>query len=81
MSLTIPDDMLREAGLTEEQAQVEFACRLFDLGKLSLWSAAKWAGLTRVEFESQLRLRRIAVYRPSQEDLAEDLATLNRLGA
>jgi predicted HTH domain antitoxin len=80
MPLTIPDDLLREAGLSEREALVEFACRLFDVGKLPLWSAAKWAGLTRTEFEEELRRRNIPIYRPGLADLADDLSTLDRLG-
>jgi predicted HTH domain antitoxin len=80
MPLTIPDDLLKEAGLNEREALIEFACRLFDAGKLTLWSAAKWAGLTRTEFEEELRRRRIAIYRPDIGDLTSDLAALDRLG-
>ena len=80
MPLTIPDDLLRQAGLTEREALVEFACRLFDAGRLTLWSAAKGAGLTRTEFEGELLRRKIPIYRPGLDDLADDLRTLDRLG-
>jgi predicted HTH domain antitoxin len=80
MPLIIPDEMLREAGLSECEALAEFACRMFDAGKLTLWSAAKLAGLSRVAFEQELRARGIAVYRPGADDLAEDLAAFDRLG-
>ena len=40
-TLSIPDHVLRQAGLTERDALVEFACRLFDAGKITLWSAAR----------------------------------------
>jgi predicted HTH domain antitoxin len=61
MPLTIPDELLREAGLSERQALIELTCRLFAAGKLTLWSAAKWLGLTRIEFEEELRQRRIPI--------------------
>ena len=51
MPLIIPDEALQEAGLSESDALVEFACRLFDAGKLTLWGAARLAGLSRVDFE------------------------------
>ena len=35
-TINIPDDLLKEAGLDEREALVEFACRLFDAGKLPL---------------------------------------------
>ncbi len=79
MPLTISDEMLREAGLSEGEARVEFACRLFEANKLSLWSAAKWAGLTRTEFEEELLNRKVPLYRPGVADLSEELLALQRL--
>jgi predicted HTH domain antitoxin len=81
MPLTIPDDLLREAGLSEHEGLIEFACRLFEAGRLTLWSAAKGAGLTRTAFEEELHHRHIPIYRPELADLRDDLATLNRLGS
>lgn len=78
-TLSIPDDLLKEAGLDEQQALVEFACRLFDAGKLPFLSAAKLAGLDRHGMEDALLLRNIAIYRPSTKDLAEDIAALDRM--
>jgi len=80
MPVVIPDETLRAAGLTEREAVVEIACHLFETGKLALWPAARLAGLSRSDFEAELGLRKIAVYRPTVEDLAEDLAALERLG-
>lgn len=80
MPLIIPDEVLQQAGLTEREALLEFACRLFDIGKLALWPAAKLARLSRVEFEDELHKRKIPIYRPTVEDLNHDLAVLDRLG-
>ncbi len=80
MPLVIPDDALREAGLSERDALIEFACRLFDAGKLTLWSAARLAGLSRVAFEDELLARGIPWLRPDRCDLADDVAGLERLG-
>ncbi len=80
MPVVISDETLEQAGLTEREALVEIACRLFDIGKLHLWPAAKMAGMSRVEFEQELMSRKIPVYRPTIEGLHEDLAALKRLG-
>jgi predicted HTH domain antitoxin len=80
MPLVIPDDVLLEAGLNERDALIEFACRLLDAGRLTLWSAAKFAGFSRVAFEDELLARGIPWLRPDQHDLADDLAALDRLG-
>jgi predicted HTH domain antitoxin len=80
MPLTISDKALQQAGLTEWDALIQFACHLFDAGKLHLWPAAKMAGLTRIEMEEQLAQRKIPIYRPTVEDINHDVETLTRLG-
>jgi predicted HTH domain antitoxin len=72
MTLFIPDDILKEAGLTEGEALVEFACRLFDAGKLSKTAAARLCGLERTAFEAELHRRGLAVYRTTLEDYEQD---------
>jgi predicted HTH domain antitoxin len=79
MPVVISDETLQQAGLTEREALIEIACRLFDIGKLHLWPAAKMAGMSRGGFEQELMNRKIPVYRPTLEDLADDMATLERL--
>jgi predicted HTH domain antitoxin len=79
MVLNIPDSLLREAGLTEEEALIEFACRLFQGERLTLWQAASLARLSRVQFEDQLLKRAIPIYRPTLDDFEEDLRTLRHL--
>jgi predicted HTH domain antitoxin len=81
MPLTISDQDLQNAGLTPEQALVEFACRLFEAGRLTLWPAATMARLDRVRFENELRARKIPLYRPTVQDLRDDLEVLRRIGA
>ena len=80
MPLTIPDDILAATRMSEREALVEIACRLFDAGKLTRRAAVDWAGLTTAQFDEGLFARGIALYRPTTQDLAADLATLDRLG-
>jgi len=79
MPVVIPDEALREAGLNPRDALVEFACRLFDAGKLTLPSAVRLAAMSRVAFQ-ELRSRRIPIYRPTLKDLEDDMESLKRLG-
>lgn len=81
MTITIPDDILARAGLTERDALVEFACRLFDAGKIDLPTAARLAALSRPALEAELRARGIAIHRPTEADIADDAAAIRRLGA
>ncbi len=79
MPVVISDETLQQAGMTEREVVVEIACRLFDIGKLHLWPAAKMAGMSRAEFEQELIGRKIPICRPTLQDFADDVATLGRL--
>jgi predicted HTH domain antitoxin len=79
-TIQIPDDVLQQAGINEREALCELACRLFDTGKLSLFFAAKLAGVPQSEFEDVLLDRNIPIYRYDEEDLKGDLKTLRRPG-
>jgi len=74
MPLTIPDDLLAAAGLSERDARIEIACRLYDAGKLAIPAATRWTGL------EELLRRKLPLCRPTEEDLKQDLETLQRLG-
>jgi len=80
-TLLVPDDVLKEAGLNETEAVVELACRLFEAGRLTLWPAARLAGLDRFAMEEALAARSIPIYRPTLDDLTQDLSTLQRVGS
>lgn len=79
MPLVITDEQLQAMKMDERLARVEIACRLFDAERLSLPSAAKMSGLSRVAMEGELRRRGIAIYRPTVEDLHEDMNSLREL--
>jgi len=78
MPVVIPDEILQQAGLTEREALIEIACRLFDASVMPLPTAGKLAGLTRVEMQTELIKRKIPIYRPTVEELMEDLENLRR---
>ena len=80
MPLVISDEALRAAGMSEQQAKVEIACRWFDAGKLTLGHAARMAGSSETEFELELEQRRIPRYRYTDEMLEQDVAALKKLG-
>jgi predicted HTH domain antitoxin len=77
MALVIPDDILREAGLGERDALIEFACWLFDSGRAPKEVAARMCGLDRVSFEAELYRRNLAVYRTTAEEYEQDLKHLS----
>jgi predicted HTH domain antitoxin len=80
MPLIIPDETLKQAGLTETEMKIEIACRLFDAGKLDLWPAAQLAGMSRAEFEGALVSRGIAPYRMDEEYVQHEIEYANQFG-
>jgi predicted HTH domain antitoxin len=79
MPVVIPDDVLTAAHLTEQEAKTEIACRLFEIGRLSLTKASRFAGVPRIQFEEELHQRKIPAYRYTKEMLHQDLQTLEWL--
>jgi predicted HTH domain antitoxin len=79
MALVITDEQLGVLRMDERSALVEIACRLFDAERLSLPAAARFAGLSRAAMEGELRRREISIYRPTVEDLHQDLQVLRNL--
>lgn len=80
MPLQIPDEYLAETRLTEQEAQVEIACRLFSSGHLDKAQAMFWAGVSRTEFEEACLDRGIPLFSPTIDDFQEDLESLRKLG-
>ena len=77
MPVLISDAMLETAGLSEVEARVEIACRLYDAGCLSLTQARRWAEIERPDFETALIERGIPIHRPTVDDFATDLETIH----
>lgn len=80
MPLTLSDDVLKQVGMSAEEARIEIACRLFDAGKLDLWPAAQLAELSRAQLEAELMKRKIPIYRLTLDDLMAEQKALDDLG-
>jgi predicted HTH domain antitoxin len=81
MCLNVDIELLAQAGLSERDALIEFACALNQAGRLSLPLAARFAGISRPAFEHELRKRGLPVYVITSQDFEEDLRTLGAMGA
>jgi predicted HTH domain antitoxin len=79
MTLKIPEEILEAAKLDEREVLVELACHLFDIDRLSLGQAARLAGVNRTQFEDELHKRQIAIYRYTEEELGQDMASLAKM--
>jgi predicted HTH domain antitoxin len=79
MKLTIPDDLLEAARLTEAEMLQELAVTLFQKERLTLAQAARLAGLDRRAFQRLLASRQISLHYDVPE-LEADLRTLRDMG-
>ncbi|HSF15797.1 MAG TPA: UPF0175 family protein [Vicinamibacteria bacterium] len=76
--LSIPEDILKSAGLTERECLIELAVQFYAQRRLAIGEALRLSGLTRSELEKELARREISLY--SVEDLRHDVAELEELG-
>ena len=79
MPLVIDDKTLQEAGLTEQQAKLEFACSMFAGGRITLKAACAITGLDRIDMHQELGRRGIDSFHYTSEDLRRDVETLNQV--
>jgi predicted HTH domain antitoxin len=76
--ITIPDDFLEAAGLTERECLIELAVQLYSQRRIKIGHALRLSQLTRREFEEELARRDISLY--SVKDLDDDVTALRELG-
>lgn len=75
MAVTISDDVLQAARMSEEELRRELAVLLFQQDRLTLAQAAGLANVDRLQFQHLLASRRISVHFDI-EDFEQDLETL-----
>ena len=61
------------AGLSEEEAKILLAVKLYELGKASLGQAAKLAGFSKRAFIEILGRYQVPVFNYSAEELRQEL--------
>lgn len=79
MGLTISDEVLQAARITESELRQEIAVMLFEKDKLTLAQASRLADMDRLQFQHLLASRGIPVHY-GVEEFEQDLATLRSLG-
>jgi len=79
MSITIPDEVLAAAHLTELELKRELALALFQQERLTLASASRLAEMSQREFQRLLADRRIPVHY-GVEEFKQDMDTLRQMG-
>jgi predicted HTH domain antitoxin len=79
MSVTIPDEVLQAAQMSEAELRQELAVLLFQRERLTLAQAARLADMDRLRFQHLLSSRGIELHYDVAE-FQEDLRTLQELG-
>jgi predicted HTH domain antitoxin len=79
MPLVIPDDLLRTAGLTDQDLRREVAILLFEQDRLTLGQASQFAGMSRLAFQHLLASRGLSLHY-AVADFEDDLAALRPSG-
>ena len=79
MSVVIPDDVLRSAGMSEAQLKLEIAIMLFQQDRISIGKARRLAGINLLEFQREIAKRGICIHY-DVEEFEEDIKTLQEMG-
>jgi predicted HTH domain antitoxin len=77
MPVTISDEVLTAAHITETELKQELALTLFQQERLTLGQASRLAGLDQLEFQALLADRQIPIHY-GIEEFREDLQTLRK---
>jgi predicted HTH domain antitoxin len=78
MSVTIPDEVLQAARMSEDELRREVAILLFQKDKLTLGQASHFVEMDRLHFQHLLASRDIPLHY-DVEEFEQDLATLRDL--
>lgn len=79
MPVTIPDEVLTAAHMTEREVKRELALALFQRERLTLPQASRLAGMGQLAFQALLAEREIPIHY-GIEEFQEDLRTLRQRG-
>lgn len=79
MPLTIRDDVLRLADMSESELMLEIAILLFSKDRLTLGQARSLAGVSQLEFQRELGTRQIALHYDIPE-FEKDVESLRKVG-
>lgn len=78
MPVTIPDDVLAAAHLSEAEVRRELAIALFREERLTLAQASRLAGIGQLAFQALLAERQIPIHY-GLEEFYEDLRTVSEM--
>jgi predicted HTH domain antitoxin len=78
MHLTLSDDVVLSANLSEADLRLALALALFQDGRITLAQGARLASLDRLAFQHQLAARKLQIHY-GEEELDSDMRTIESL--
>ena len=78
MQLTLSDDIVLSANLSESEMRLALALALFQQDRITLAQGARLAQLDRIAFQRQLAAHKISIHY-GEDELAADLRTIDSL--
>jgi predicted HTH domain antitoxin len=78
MHLTLSDDVVLAANLSEADLRMALALALFQDGRITLAQGARLASLDRLAFQQQLAARKVQIHY-GEEELDSDMRTIESL--
>jgi len=78
MAVTIPDEVLAAARMSEPEIKRELALTLFQQERLTLGQARRLAGMSHLDFQALLAERQIPIHY-GVEEFRQDLQTLRQM--
>ncbi len=78
MPVVIPDQIIRQTNLSEEEFRIEVALLLFEKNILSFGQARRFSGMNVLDFQQLLAQHKIAMHY-DLDDFQEDQKTIESL--
>lgn len=75
MGLLITSDVLEKLNMTSQDFLIEIAVHFYDIGKMSMGQARKFANIDQITFQQELAKRNINI-KYEVEDFMDDLKSI-----
>lgn len=80
MGIKIPAYVLEKANLTEKDFLIEIAVHLYNIGRLTMGQARKFANLDQISFQKEMSKRDVYI-KYGMDDLEDDLKTIKEMNS
>lgn len=78
MGIQISNSTLEKLGMTPDEFKIEIAIHLYDIGKMSMGQARKFAGIDQITLQKEMAKRDVYM-KYTIDDFEDDLKTIEEL--